>query len=330
MSPSLTGGARAPLRRLSGVALLACLAAVTIAVVPGCGGTAGSATGSAAPDATATAGSRDQVVARVDGLEITGADVHTIIAESRLEGRELDRARARERAVRRILVRRAAAREGVTVEAAAVQAGISALNESSGGEAALQSALDAAGLSRDELEAGIAARLLERALADAKFPGVHAEDAAVRSFYRRHAPKLFSTLAQVRLGKITMPGQMIADKVAARLAAGAPFAPTARRFSMDPETRAQGGLLGWVAVFTLPPEVRRVLVGLNAGGVTTPVHSFGRWQLFKLFGRRPARVTPFAEVAAPIRRELTRRRRAAALDDWLTRARERATVEVLP
>ena len=127
-----------------------------------------------------------------------------------------------------------------------------------------------------------------------------------------------------------MPGELIAEKVAARLAAGAPFAATARRFSMDPQTRAQGGYLGWVSVLTLPPEVRAALAGLRAGDVAEPVRSSGRWQLFKLFGRRPARLTPFAEVAGPIRRELTRRWRATALDDWLARARASATVEILP
>ncbi len=94
-----------------------------------------------------------------------------------------------------------------------------------------------------------------------------------------------------------MPGELIAEKVARRLAAGAPFGPTARRFSMDPETRFEGGLLGWVAVITVPPEVRAALAGLRAGDVTEPVRSSGRWQLFKLFARRPAVVTPFAEAA---------------------------------
>ena len=269
-------------------------------------------------------------MARVDGVEVTRADVDAILAEARLEGRTLDRSQALDQAVRRVLVRHAAAPAGVTVDAAAVQAGLSVISERSGGEAALTAALEKAGLTRDQLKAAVAAGLLERGLADAKFPGLRAGDAAVRSFYRRNADELFTKAAEVRLGKITVPGELIADKVAARLAAGAPFGPTARRFSMDPETRFEGGLLGWVSVLTLPPEVRASLAGLRVGDVTEPVRSFGRWQLFKLFARRPAVVTPFAQAAAPIRRELTRRRRAAALDDWLARARERATVEVLP
>jgi len=325
MSRSLTTGALSPLRRLPGVALVAWVVAATIAVVLGCGGTGG-----AGADAAAAPGDGGTVVARVDGVEVMGADVNAILAEARLEGRRLDRSQAREQAVRRVLVRRAAARAGVTVDDAAVQAGLSALSERSGGEAALTSALDAAGLSRDQMKAAVAAGLLDGGLADAMFPGLRAGDAAAKSFYRRNADALFRTAAQVRLGKITVPGELIADKIAARLAAGAPFGPTAQRFSMDPQTRSQGGLLGWVSVITLPAEVRAALAGLQAGGVTDPVYSFGRWHLFKLYARRPASVTPFADVAGTIRHELTRRRRAAALDDWLARARERATVEVLP
>ena len=269
-------------------------------------------------------------MARVDGVEVTRADVDAILAEAHLEGRTLERSQALDQAVRRVLVRRAAAGAGVTVDAAAVQAGLSAISERSGGETGLTAALETAGLTRDQLKSAVAAGLLEGGLADAKFPGLRAGNTAARSFYRRNADVIFTTAAAVRLGKITLPGELLAEKVAARLAAGAPFGPTARRFSMDPETRAQGGLLGWVAVFTLPPEVRAALAGRRAGDVTEPVRSSGRWQLFKLLARRPAVVTPFAEVAAPIRHELTRRRRAAALDDWLARARERATVDVLP
>jgi len=301
------------------------MVAATIAVVLGCGGAGGA--GAVSAPAPSDGG---RVVARVDGVAVTRADVDAILAEARLEGRKLDGSQAREQTVRRVLVRRDAARVGVTVDDAAVQAALSALSERSGGEAALTSALDAARLSRDQLKDAVANGLLEAGLANSLFPDLHAGDAAARSFYRRNAGALFTTGAKVRLGKITMPGVVIADKVAARLTAGAPFAATAQRFSMDPETRAQGGLLGWVSVVTLPPEVRAALAGLQAGGVTDPVRSFGRWQLFKLYARRPASVTPFADVAGTIRHELTRRRRAAALDDWLARARERATVEVLP
>jgi len=321
----LTSSARAPLRRLVAMPLLTCLATLTIAVASGCGGA-----GSDVSGATAAPNDGGTLMARVDGVEVTRADVDAILAEARLEGRTLERSQALDQAVRRVLVGRAAARAGVAVDAAAVQAGLSAIIERRGGEAALTAALKTAGLTREQLKAAVAAGLLEGGLADAKFPGVRAGDAAARSFYRRNVAVLFTTAAEVRLGKITMPGESIAEKVAARLAAGAPFGPTARRFSMDPETRFEGGLLGWVAVVTLPAEVRAALSGLRAGDVTEPVRSAGRWQLFKLFARRPAVVTPFAQTAAPIRRELTRRRRAAALDDWLARTRERATIEMLP
>jgi parvulin-like peptidyl-prolyl isomerase len=324
MSRLLTNSTRAVLQRTSGVAVLVCLAAVAIIVLSSCGGTAGSS-----PSATASPGRGAAVVARVDGVEVTRADVDAIVAEARLEGHTLDGAQARERAVRRVLVRRAAARAGVTVADAAVQARLSALSERSGGEAALTAALARAGLSRDQLTAAVQAKLLEGAVADAMFPGLRAGDAAARSFYRRNKDVLFTTAEQLRLGKITLPGELLARKVAARLGAGAPFGPTARRFSMDPETRAQGGLLGWVSVFTVPPEVQAAVAGLRAGAVSEPVRSSGRWQLFKLYARRPAKVTAFADVAAAIRHELTRRRRAAALADWLVGARQRATIDLL-
>ena len=270
------------------------------------------------------------MVARVDGVAVTRADVGAVLAQARLEGRQLTWAQARERGVRLVLVRRAAARAGLKVADGAAKAALAALVKRSGGEAALASALDAAGLSRARLRTALADEILEGRLSDALFPDLRATTGAARAFYRRNTNALFKSAAQMRLGKITVPGEQIARKIAARLAAGADFAATARRFSMDPETRTQGGLLGWVSVLTLPPEVSAALAGLRAGDVTGPVRSFGRWQLFKLYARRPASVTPFSDVEGAIRRELTRRRRAAALDEWLARARARAKVETLP
>jgi parvulin-like peptidyl-prolyl isomerase len=127
-----------------------------------------------------------------------------------------------------------------------------------------------------------------------------------------------------------VPGEKLAEKLVRLLRRGASFAEVARRYSMDPQTRFRGGEVGWVLAFTVPGEVLTVVEHAAPGGVADPVRSAGKWQVYKVFARRPSRVLPFAEVAGPIRRELTRRQRAAALDDWLARARERATIEILP
>lgn len=155
---------------------------------------------------------------------------------------------------------------------------------------------------------------------DAKYAALEPTKGAVRAFYRRNRPTLFTRAEKVRLGDITVPAEALARKVRAEVVKGTPFAAAPRRYSMDTKTKFDGGRVGWVSSPTLPAEVRDAIAGLPPGDVTKAFRSFARWRLFKLYARRPAVVTPFADVAGVIRAELTRRLRAAALDDWLARA----------
>jgi peptidyl-prolyl cis-trans isomerase C len=272
----------------------------------------------------------DAVVARVAGEEVTQAQVDTVSAEARLAGRSDDAVAARDEAVRRALVRREAERLGIRIGDEAVARRVSGVEQNAGGAQALDVALERASMTREQLGQAVRYSLLVQAVADAKHASLKATPTQVRAFYDRHRADLYTRGASYRFGKITVPGEKLAEKLVRLLRRGASFAEVARRYSMDPQTRFRGGEVGWVLAFTVPGEVLTVVEHVAPGGVADPVRSAGKWQVYKVFARRPSRVLPFAEVAGPIRRELTRRQRAAALDDWLARARERATIEILP
>ena len=165
-------------------------------------------------------------------------------------------------------------------------------------------------MTRDQLDDAAGYSLLAEAVADAKNADTEASPGQVRAFYDRHRDDLYTTVASYRLGKITVPGEKLAEELVRRLRRGASFPALARRYSMDQQTRYQGGDLGWVSAFTVPREVLAVVEGVAPGGVAEPVWSSGKWQVFQVVARRPARVVPFAEARDAIARELTRRRRA--------------------
>ena len=72
------------------------------------------------------------------------------------------------------------------------------------------------------------------AVADAKYAELRPRPAQVRAFYDRHRADLYTTDASYRLGKITVPGEKLAEKLVRLLRRGAGFAEVARRYSMDP------------------------------------------------------------------------------------------------
>ncbi len=299
--------------RFAAVALLAVLAAVLCA----CGGQPG-ASGSPAPGGS--------VVLSVNGEPVTPADIDAVRAEARLAGEDDAEKRARNEAVRRVLLRAEARRLGVKVDESAVAARISRLEEHAGGSQIFNATLERAAMSRQQLAAAVSHALLADSLGAAKFAVSRATEAEVRAFYRRNRDVLFTTAAAVRIGKVTLPTRSLAERVARRLRRGEAFADVARRFSMDPAAKESGGMLGWISVHTLPIEVRQALAEVPRGGVSDPVRSSGKWQVFGVFARRAARVKAFAAVAKEIEKELTRRRRAAALTRWARRAAAAATV----
>jgi parvulin-like peptidyl-prolyl isomerase len=314
---------RTSLVRVVRVRLLsALLAGLSVAVLGACGGSLTTSS----PSPTADAG----VVARVDGEQVTQAQVDEIQAEARLSGRGDSTDAARGEAVRRTLVLREAERLGVSVGDAAVRRRVSEVERIAGGAEALDAALARASMTRAEFDHAIRYSLLAAALADVKYADTMISSAAVRAFYDRHRGDLYTKSASLRLAQITVPGQKLAEKLVRRLRRGADFAETARQYSMDPQTRYVGGEVGWVSAFTVPPQVLTAVQHVASGAVADPVRSSGKWQIFKVLAKRPARILPFAEAREAIARELTRRRRAAALQDWIAAERKRASIELLP
>lgn len=304
--------------RIRAAAAALCLAGLAL-VGPAAACGSGS---SPAPAASAAAA----VVLRVDGEPVTQADIDAIRAELRLAGATDSAATARAQALRRLLIRREAAGRGVTVAEAAVSSRLAELAEAHGGGEALAAARQAAGLTTAQLAAAVRYGLLEHALAAALFPAERPHAADIAAFYRTHRTTLFTRPAQIRLRRLTVPSAGLARRIAAEIRGGEPFAAAARHYSMDNETRYDGGLLGWVSATTLPAEVREALAPVAVGEISAPVLSLGRWHLFRVLGRRPYQALPLSRARPAIARELTRQKQTAALNDWVRQALEQASV----
>lgn len=296
------------------VALLLCLVAAAA-----CGGGDG-----ASGDAAA-----DPVVARVNGEPVLRSAVDAARAEARFGGEEDDAGDALEVVIDREIVRQEAERLGVAADEAEVEARERAVGERAGGEPDLEAALEKAGMTAVQLRATLAAGVLREAVEDARYPGVAAADKAVRSFYARQRDTLFTTPAAVRLEAIVVRNEGIAGNALQRLRVGRPFGEVARQFSIDPELKSRDGMLGWVALASLPEPLAEAAAELGRGEVSGPVQGPGGTWILKVAERRAERVTPLAEVREDIARGLTREARAEALDRWLARARERAVIERL-
>jgi len=267
-----------------------------------------------------------QVVVTVDGTAATAADLARVRAVAKLTGSALSRRQAVRQLVGEILIAHEARRLGISVSAAEVSGRVAKLASSAGGMKQLRAALKAQGMTEEQLRAGVRAVLLAEKLQNAEFPELKASTADARRFYDANKA-MFTSAGSVNLGEIVMRTKPIAVSVRERISAGQPFESAAGQFNIDPEVRAERGRLGWVSVPSLPATLRKAVAGLKRGQISDVVRVGPNWNLVKLYARRPATVTAFAEVAAPLRAELTHRKRAAALAKWVAKARAAAQIK---
>jgi parvulin-like peptidyl-prolyl isomerase len=162
-------------------------------------------------------------------------------------------------------------------------------------------------------------------LQNAKFGGLKAGRQQARAYYDAHLAA-FHQVASVHLWSIQVSAERIAESALARLRSGRPFQEVARQFSNDLEAKAKGGDLGRVLMASLPVPFRKVIAATRPGHVSKPVAGPGGWFLLLAKGVRSDSTTPFAQAEPPLVRELTRRKRFAAVEAWLNAAREKATV----
>jgi parvulin-like peptidyl-prolyl isomerase len=278
--------------------------------------------GAAAPSASPAA---DRVAGVVNGHDLRASSVGIVLAERRLLGQSA--AGAFKEAVDRELVRQEAVRLGVTADAAAVDKRIADLTTQMGGAAALKKSLVAAKATPAQLRQSITDGVLRQAVQDALFPNMMVGQDAVRAYYLSHVKDLFTRAASVHLGAIPVRAKLIAENALGRIRQGHPFAEVARQFSIDPESGANGGDMGWVSVASLPTPLQKAVASGKVGLLSKPVPAMGGWYVLDVIASQPAQVLSFAKARAGLRAELTRVKRSRALDAWLVAERKRASIQ---
>jgi parvulin-like peptidyl-prolyl isomerase len=277
------------------------------------------------PEAPQPSPSPAEAVARVNGTPITSADVQRAQGVALFSGTRLDDGQALRQLIGERLVDQEAERLGLTVTGAEVDDRLDTVAAAAGGLEALKTQLKSSGVSMAELREAIRSVIVGEKVEVSKYADRAATKADARAYYDENKA-LFATPAAVRLGDLAVRREGIALNAITRIEAGQPFDNAARQFSVDPELKANGGMMGWVTVGSLPEPARKAVADLDVGELSTPVQVGGLWHVFKLYGRRAARTQPFEQVAAVIRRELTRRGRAEALARWVEQERERADI----
>lgn len=133
-----------------------------------------------------------------------------------------------------------------------------------------------------------------------KVPDGFPSDAEVQAAYDANKTA-FLTPRQYKLAQIFVHApkedKTKLDAVTAKLKEkGADFGRLAGQFSDEPASAEKGGALGWLPETQLVPEIRTAVSGLAKDGVSEPIRMDDGWHLLKLLDTKAAGTAALADV----------------------------------
>lgn len=134
-----------------------------------------------------------------------------------------------------------------------------------------------------------------------KLKPVAPTEAQMREFYETRKAALGKRPATISFRQIVVAPRadsaakaralLLADSIASALRQGADFATAARRFSMDPGSREQGGSLGWLRRGPpLAPEFEKAAFGMKVGVISNPVETPFGYHIIQVQRAQPAEI----------------------------------------
>jgi len=153
-------------------------------------------------------------------------------------------------------------------------------------------------------------------------------DSVTRAFYDSHQDQ-FTIAARARVRQIMTKTRAQALAVRRSLEAGALWDATCRAKSIDPATKENGGLIGYLSPDTdmvsgmgKAPAVVAAAFSIPIGAVSQPIKTANGWHLIKVDSREDRTVQPYDDVKRRIETDLEQPRQEAfgqALTDSLKR-----------
>lgn len=293
------------------------LVVLAVAVASACGGSDKSVPASA--------------VAVVDGTEVTKADLDALLARAKKSYTSQKRAfpkagtteyQSLQTQAVAFLVQRAeydkqAESLKLTVTDKEIQARIDQVKKQyfAGSQAKLDKQLKQQGYTPESFRTDIEAQLLSEKIYNDVTKGVTVTDAQIAKYYAENKSQ-YEVAESRDVRHILVKTKAQADKIYSQIKGGADFAALAKKFSLDPGSKANGGKLTITRGQTVAPFDTTAFL-LTKNQVSRPVKTqFGYHVIQPLSDVRPGKTTPLKDVKAQIKAQLEEKAKNDAITKW--------------
>lgn len=186
-----------------------------------------------------------------------------------------------------------------------------------GNQAKLDKQLKVQGYTTESFRDDIEAQLLSEKIYDEVTKDAAVTDAQVTKYYNDNKSQY--TVAESRdVRHILVKTKAEGDKVYAELKAGGNFGALAKKYSLDPGSKANGGKLTITRGQTVAPfEQTAFLLAVNQ--ISRPIKTeFGYHVIEPLSKVKPGTTTPLADVKAQIKSQLLEKAKNDSITKWTT------------
>jgi len=118
------------------------------------------------------------------------------------------------------------------------------------------------------------------------------------------------------------------NSIRARIIAGESFADLAEEYSDDPETAAEGGLLGEFAERDFPELFAAPLMNTGVGSPTEVLKNEGMLYIFMRDTEHPQRLFTFEEVREQVQDFLKQQKQIVAYDEWMNKVKAESFIKI--
>ena len=226
------------------------------------------------------------VLARVNGQEITWDDYEATLRQSLYsisQQYDIDWAdpamqqrlwqlqnEALKQAADRVLLRQLAGKRGIALDQAQLQATIDQ---------------EKSGIMNTGRYADWAAFLAANGLTDSTFEQMIADTLLLNALLA--VQQVDTQAEQIHIRHIVVTDEALAGEIVAKLKAGSDFAALAAEYSIDTETKENGGDLGWFVPDSIISELHDAALSLPLGGFSDPIRTRGGYTIIQVVERGP-------------------------------------------
>ena len=184
-----------------------------------------------------------------------------------------------------------------------------------GSQAKLDKQLQEQGYTNESFRADIQAQVLSEKIYEEVTKGAKVTDAQVTTYYNENKSQ-YSVAESRDVRHILVKTKAEADKVYDEIKAGGDFAALAKKYSLDPGSKAKGGKLTITRGQTVAPFDTTAFL-LTTNEVSRPIKTeFGYHVIQPIAAVKPATTTPLKDVKVQIKAQLQEKAKNDAITKW--------------